>query len=565
MSEISGPKAPKDPLKKKGSLFVMIDGAISGSLDKDGIYKDTCFLEGRLIDKVRVTSLGVEESILQMLGNCTDFYKLVYGIGVSIQATEFEEEDVLFSMHFYGKGTTIEATCPCNAEEVVILLSEYPQIANDDVPGFFQVAFGDKCKMAKMTVCFYVNDGYQVPEISIDAPVDFGSDAYEKMIKKSLMQMGNANRLKRAIDKAKRGEEITIAYIGGSITQGAGAKPIYKNCYAYLAFEKFCKKFGLGDGSHIYFIKAGVGGTPSELGIVRYDKDILRDGLVQPDIVIIEFAVNDEGDETQGVSYESLVLKALKEPGEPAVILLFSVFMNDWNLQERLKCVGQNYELPMVSIKNAIVPQFGQRDAVITKRQFFYDIYHPSNEGHQVMADCLYNLYMEVAQADYNLEEINVNKSAAIGNAFWNMKFFDRETYKMCEAVNQISCASFEGKDTNLQCVEMDNHNYTTPVFPNNWMREKGNDSFSMEIRCKSLIMVFKDSGDPMFGRADVIVDGKVVCVADPHLNNWVHCNSVLLIAEDETNLHHVKVQVKSGSDEIKKDEKFTILGFGYC
>ena len=80
------------------------------------------------------------------------------------------------------------------------------------------------------------------------------------------------------------------------------------------------------------FIKAGVGGTPSELGMIRFDRDVLRDGQ-QPDIVVIEFAVNDEGDETKGDCYESLVRKVLNLPWKPAVILLFSVFANDWNLK----------------------------------------------------------------------------------------------------------------------------------------------------------------------------------------------------------------------------------------
>lgn len=70
------------------------------------------------------------------------------------------------------------------------------------------------------------------------------------------------------------------------------------------------------------FIKAGVGGTPSELGMIRFDRDVLRDGQ-QPDIVVIEFAVNDEGDETEGDCYESLVRKVLNLPWKPAVILLF--------------------------------------------------------------------------------------------------------------------------------------------------------------------------------------------------------------------------------------------------
>lgn len=71
-------------------------------------------------------------------------------------------------------------------------------------------------------------------------------------------------------------------------------------------------------------IKAGVGGTPSELGMIRFDRDVLR-GEEQPDLVVIEFAVNDEGDETKGDCYESLVRKVLNLPWKPAVVLLFSV------------------------------------------------------------------------------------------------------------------------------------------------------------------------------------------------------------------------------------------------
>ena len=94
--------------------------------------------------------------------------------------------------------------------------------------------------------------------------------------------------------------------------------------------------FGKDGGKNIHFVKAGVGGTPSELGIIRYERDILKFGEVKPDIVIVEFAVNDEGDETKGICYESLCLKILSGDNMPAVVLLFSVFVNDWNLQDRL-------------------------------------------------------------------------------------------------------------------------------------------------------------------------------------------------------------------------------------
>ena len=59
-----------------------------------------------------------------------------------------------------------------------------------------------------------------------DPPVEFGSPRYREMIERSLIQTGNLYRVQRAIEKAQKGEEVVVAYLGGSITQGAGAKPI---------------------------------------------------------------------------------------------------------------------------------------------------------------------------------------------------------------------------------------------------------------------------------------------------------------------------------------------------
>ena len=36
------------------------------------------------------------------------------------------------------------------------------------------------------------------------------------------MNLGNTYRIRKAIEKARAGKEVTLAYIGGSITQGAG-------------------------------------------------------------------------------------------------------------------------------------------------------------------------------------------------------------------------------------------------------------------------------------------------------------------------------------------------------
>ena len=57
----------------------------------------------------------------------------------------------------------------------------------------------------------------------------FEQEWYLQALKDSVMSAGNNARLKKVIERAKSGEEITLATIGGSITEGAGAKS-YKEC-----------------------------------------------------------------------------------------------------------------------------------------------------------------------------------------------------------------------------------------------------------------------------------------------------------------------------------------------
>lgn len=424
----------------------------------------------------------------------------------------------------------------------------------------------------KADVRFYLNDGFTAPEDLTEEKVDLHSEEYYKMVQRSLMNLGNTYRIRKVIEKARAGKEVTLAFIGGSITQGAGAVPIHTECYAYKSYQLFQKRFARNN--NVRFIKAGVGGTPSELGMIRFDRDVLREGE-QPDLVVIEFAVNDEGDETKGDCYESLVRKVLKLPWRPAVVLLFSVFANDWNLQERLQPVGRQYDLPMVSILDAVTPQFSGKEQkrVITKNQFFYDMFHPTNLGHTIMADCLEYL-MEVCDTsdharvdsfrqgmtEEEVLEQCLHGEPAIGNSFEKVKLLDRRDGYEGASMRE---GGFDATDHELQCVEMDQDLCTTPEFPYNWMYDGTKPDrafFELTITCRALFLIFKDSGEVDAGTADVLVDGEFRFTADPHVNNWLHCNAVLVFQEKETAAHTVRIQM-SGEN---LDKKFTILGFGY-
>lgn len=616
----AAPRAPRDPEQRRSFCYVLFETQAEATARPDGRPSQEVYLDnGRLAENVRWTSGVEDEAILKLLGTCEGFRKLVHSIGVTVEAdisgqkesnSPTDESDVsdspkdklrsvTFLLQHWGKssryetGTTLRMECPADGAETLLELGGIDWSADDDVPGKMAFEFDRPGELAKVTVALYLNDGYTGPEPQMDPPVNFDSEAYAAMIERSQLRVDRTGRLRAAIERAQSGEPVTLAYIGGSITQGAGAKPIHTECYAHRSYRNFVERFetaandrtGQTADGRFRFVKAGVGGTPSELGMIRYERDILRGGDVLPDIVVVEYAVNDADDETEGVCYESLCRKILNAPNRPAVILLFSVFMNDWNLQDRLLPIAERYGLPAVSVKDAVVPQFGQargEGGVISKRQFFYDIYHPTNDGHRIMGDCLSELFRrEIAEmvahgeTDREKDAPSIEGSASgspggaatlpdpvYGAEFENVRLLDR---KDGWAGAEIEPGDFTGIDADLHLIELDAEPLGTPQLPNNWMRERSAESagdrpFRLKIRCRNLLLIFKDSGNPEFGKAEVYVDGELRLTVDPHRNNWTHCNTVLLLRDTEAAEHQIEIRMAAGDE----NKTFTVLAFGY-
>lgn len=574
---MNGPAAPKDPEKKRPYFYILKDKEIFGAKQPDGsaihfIYES----DGRLINSAQIVGNITDEEELRLLESVEGFGRLVHSIGVSVETDNPKEEiEFVFQMYgrknLYGGGTNLRCKLTGDGMEHRIYLSDYTWTEDDYIPGQIKFIMSTPEKLGKASVRLYLNDGYMAPEEVEEAEVDTKSENYCAMIAKSLMNLGNTYRIRKAIEKAKAGKSVTVAYIGGSITQGAGATPINTECYAYKSYQLFQNRFA--SGNNVKFIKAGVGGTPSGLGMLRFDRDVLRDGE-KPDIVIVEFAVNDEGDETKGDCYESLVRKILKLDWNPEVVLLFSVFANDWNLQERLRPVGDLYDLPMVSIRDAVVEQFTRKEGrVLTKNQFFYDMFHPSNIGHTIMADCLQYLFercelreharldaFENGLTEEGMLLQRLKLEPVIGGSFENVRLMDKkDVYE--GAV--IETGDFTATDQELQSVEMDDALNLTPEFPYNWMYDGTKtdaEAFTLRMNCKALVLIFKDSGEVDVGKAEVFVDGAHVLTADPHINNWQHCNAAILFNNENSEEHTVKIEI--AKEDI--DKKFTILGFGY-
>ena len=113
--------------------------------------------------------------------------------------------------------------------------------------------------------------------------------------------------------------DLVIAYLGGSITEGAGATG--SNRYATQLTNRYFKtKY---PSKNVIEVNAGVGGTPSDLGLFRMAKDV---SSKNPDVVFVEFAVNDTGRDEKTVkqNMEGIVRQLSRLPKQPVVIFLYT-------------------------------------------------------------------------------------------------------------------------------------------------------------------------------------------------------------------------------------------------
>ena len=87
--------------------------------------------------------------------------------------------------------------------------------------------------------------------------------------------------LPNVLAKLQSGQDVRIAYLGGSITAQPG--------WRVLTRVWFAAQY---PNANVSEINAAIGGTGSDLGVFRLEQDVLRHA---PDLLFVEFAVNDHG------------------------------------------------------------------------------------------------------------------------------------------------------------------------------------------------------------------------------------------------------------------------------
>lgn len=355
------------------------------------------------------------------------------------------------------------------------------------------------------------------------------------------MEKFNLSRLKDCMYRALNGEELTIGFLGGSITQGSLATEPEKT-YAYRVFSWWKEAF---PNAVFHYVNGGIGGTSSHYGAARTVTDVL---MYQPDFVVVDFSVNDEADKFFQETYEGVVRKLLNWNSNPAVLLLNNVFYDTGeNAQEYHNAVGDWYHVPHVSVKDTIYQRI--KNGEYTREELTPDGLHPNDKGHAlVAAEIIAFLEMVKENLKENEEEIPV-PGAMTKNAYENAK---RLTIREVSPVLDGFKADTEEKTGHLD------------HFKNGWIGRKAGDCITFEVEASCVAVQYRKTIKKPAVRAKLVLDGddeNAVLLDGNFEEEWGDCLYLQPILHHGTKTRHtVEIEILPEEGRMEKMTPFYLM-----
>ena len=354
-------------------------------------------------------------------------------------------------------------------------------------------------------------------------------------------------RLKNLMKRAANGESLVIGFLGGSITQGSlSSTP--ETCYAYLVYEWWKKSFPNAEFS---FVNGGIGGTTSHYGGARAWKDVL---CYRPDIVTVDFSVNDDANEFFEETYEGTLRRLLMAPSAPAVVVLNNVFYDTGkNAQDYHNRIADHYGIPHVSIKDTIFPDV--ESGKIVRADITPDNLHPNDKGHRLVADeickLLDSIKAEVEKetiAGENIEDKSTKTEASVllpapltENAYEHSRLIQIQD-------NEAILDGF--------LVDPIEKKGMLDIFKNGWTAAHTNDKISFEIECSCLAVQYRKSVQQPVPKAKAVIDGDeahAVILDGNFTEDWGDCLYLEpLLHHAEKKVHRIEITVTDAKDIVR-------------
>lgn len=196
--------------------------------------------------------------------------------------------------------------------------------------------------------------------------------------------------------KVSAGKEVSIAFLGGSITRAG-------NGYRDQVLNWFRSQY---PAARFKEIMAAVSGTASDFGACRVQQHVIDD---KPDLVFVEFAVNDNGMRMLLVreTMEGIVRQIWKANPRTDICFIYTLAKTNLPVLQSglfppsvsaMESVAAHYNIPSIHLGLAVIDEIGKGKMLISGKKedspsvplFSLDGIHPLPEtGHKIYTDVL--------------------------------------------------------------------------------------------------------------------------------------------------------------------------------
>ncbi|OMF33186.1 SGNH/GDSL hydrolase family protein [Paenibacillus sp. FSL H8-0259] len=178
---------------------------------------------------------------------------------------------------------------------------------------------------------------------------------------------------------------LTAAFLGGSITEGAGASDAEATSWRALTGAYLQRLYA---GHPVNCINAGVGGTTSTFGAHRLQEHVLRHGEI--DLLFVEFSVNDGEDRGESIrGMEGIVRQCRRLSPETELIFVYTAADKNltgykpFNIAVHEE-VADHYGIPSIDCAAKVYTMIHTGE--LNWKRFAPDGYHPLDAGHALYA-----------------------------------------------------------------------------------------------------------------------------------------------------------------------------------
>ncbi|MDI7275160.1 MAG: GDSL-type esterase/lipase family protein [Anaerolineae bacterium] len=332
------------------------------------------------------------------------------------------------------------------------------------------------------------------------------------------------------------GGAVRIGFLGGSITEGAGATSRDRR-YSTLLVQYLDSLYP----SSFVEINAGRGATDSLTGVFRLDRDLLDSS---PNLVILDYGVNDWGLPEQRVAYENVIRRILAR--KIAVLSIFLMTDTGENQQSWQADLCRRYGVPAVSYRDAYYPMI--QDGTIAWSELAADYVHPNDLGHELIAFLL----SEHLTGALSQEPPALN--SAMPPVLYGTDFLTTTVYQHGD--DTATLLGSEG--WNVEQGALLNYFGGDAI-----SAEAPGSSYRLSFEGTSLAINYSRLNDPRHGMVDVYVDGELRRTLDAYSSRALLVQQSDVIARGlHPGTHTVEVRISPQRNPAATGHYFRLMAF---